>query len=124
MEQEKIPLPCSRIPLSSRLRREGTDGLRTRMPRSTRFALLMLAALLVVGGGYTGYWFLVARRIEAGFVDWAISQRAEKIDLSWQRMRVSGYPVAFRVDLSSAALRDGAITPSPELHIPVLSGTA
>jgi hypothetical protein len=94
------------------------------MPRSTRFGLVMLAALLVVGGGYTGYWFLVARRIEAGFVDWAVSQRAEKIDLSWQRMHVSGYPVAFRVDLGSAALRDGAITPSPELHIPVLSGTA
>jgi hypothetical protein len=94
------------------------------MPRSTRFGLVMLAALLVVGGGYTGYWFLVARRIEAGFVGWAVSQRAEKINLSWQRMHVSGYPVAFRVDLGSAALRDGAITPSPELHIPVLSGTA
>jgi hypothetical protein len=70
----------------------------------------------VVGDGYTGYWFLVARRIEAGFVDWAVSQRAEKIDLSWQRMHVSGYPVVFRVDLGSAALRDGAITPSPELQ--------
>jgi hypothetical protein len=95
-----------------------------RMPRSTRFGLVLLAALLVVGGGYTGYWFLVAHRIEAGFVDWAVSQRADKIDLSWQKMRVSGYPVAFRVDLDSAALRDGAVTPSPELHIPVLSGTA
>ena len=94
------------------------------MPRSTRFSLVVLAALLVIGGGYTAYWFLVARRIEAGIVDWALSQRAEKIDLSWHDMRVSGYPTAFRVDLGSAALRDGAITPSPELHLPVLSGTA
>jgi hypothetical protein len=39
-------------------------------------------------------------------------------------MRVSGYPTAFRVDLGSAVLRDGAIMPSPELHLPVLSGTA
>ena len=39
-------------------------------------------------------------------------------------VRVSGYPAAFRIDLGSAALRDGAITPSPEFHIPVLSGTA
>jgi hypothetical protein len=38
-------------------------------------------------------------------------------------MRVSGYPAAFRVDLGAAALRDAAITPSPEFHIPVLSGT-
>jgi hypothetical protein len=94
------------------------------MPRSTRFGLVILAALLVVGGGYTAYWFLVARRIEAGVIDWAQSQRADKIDLSWQKLRVSGFPAAFRVDLGSAALRDGAITPSPELHVPVLSGTA
>jgi hypothetical protein len=94
------------------------------MPRSTRFGLVILAALLVAGGGYTAYWFLVARSIEAGIVDWALSQRADKIDLSWQKIRVSGYPAAFRVDVGSAALRDDAITPSPELHIPVLSGIA
>jgi hypothetical protein len=94
------------------------------MPRSTRFGLVILAALLVVGGGYTAYWFLVARRIEAGVIDWAQSQRADKIDLSWQKLRVRGFPAAFRVDLGSAALRDGAITPSPEVHVPVLSGTA
>jgi hypothetical protein len=94
------------------------------MPRSTRFGLVILAALLIVGGGYTAYWFLVARRIEAGIIDWAQSQRADKVDFSWQKMRVSGYPAVFRVDLGSAVLRDGAITPSPDLHIPVLSGIA
>ncbi len=94
------------------------------MPRSTRFGLVILAALLVTAGGYTAYWFLVARRIEAGIADWALSQRADKVELSWQKMRVSGYPAAFRFDLGSAALRDGAITPSPEFHVPVLSGTA
>src|SRR6202030_739353 len=111
-------------PIIIRRRRKGTDGLKTRMPRSTRFGLVILAALLVIAGGYTGYWFLVARRIESGIVDWAQANRADKIDFSWQKMRVSGYPVAFRADLGPAALRDGAITPSPELHIPVLSGTA
>ena len=94
------------------------------MLRSTRFGLVVFAALLVVGGGYTAFWFLVARRIETGVADWALSQRADKIDFSWQKVRVSGYPAAFRVDLDSAALRDGAVTPSPEFHIPVLSGTA
>jgi hypothetical protein len=94
------------------------------MPRSTRLGLVILAALLIIGGGYTAFWFLVARRIEAGIVDWAVSQRADKIDFSWKNMRVSGYPVAFRVDLGSAALHDAAITPSLEFQIPVLSGTA
>lgn len=94
------------------------------MPRSTRFGLVVFATLLVVGAAYTAFWFLVAQRIKAGVVDWAASQRADKIDFSWQNMRVSGYPAAFRVDLDSAALRDGAVTPSPEFHVPVLSGTA
>jgi hypothetical protein len=94
------------------------------MPRSTRFGLVVFAALLVLGGGYTAYWFLVARRIETAILDWAQSQRADKIDASWQKIRVSGYPVTFRVDLRSAVLRDGTVTPSPEIHIPVLSGTA
>src|SRR5260370_26790354 len=121
---KKDPIAVLANPLSSRLRPERTDGLTTRMRRSTRFGLVILTALLVVGGGYTAFWFLVARHIEEGVVDWALSQRADKIDLSWQNMRVSGYPAAFRVDLGSAGLRDGAITPSPELHIPLLSGTA
>lgn len=94
------------------------------MPRSTRFGLVIVATLLIAGGGYTAYWFLVAHRIEVGITDWALSQRAEKIEVSWQKMRVSGYPAAFRIDLGSAALRDGAITPSPEFHIPALSGAA
>ncbi len=94
------------------------------MLRLRRFALVGLAALLFVGGAYTAYWFLVARQVEAGIVDWALSQRADKIDASWQKIRVSGYPVMFRVDLGSAVLRDGTVTPSPEVHIPVLSGTA
>jgi hypothetical protein len=74
------------------------------MLRSTRFGLVALAALLFAGGAYTAYWFLVARRIETGILDWAQSQRADKIDASWQK-RVSGYPVTFRVDLGSAVLR-------------------
>ena len=53
------------------------------MPRSTRFGLVILAALLIAAGGYTAYWFLVARRIEAGVADWALSQQADKIDVSW-----------------------------------------
>ena len=65
------------------------------MARSTRFGLVVFAALLVVGGGYTAFWFLAARRIEAGIVDWGLSQRADKIDFYWQKMQVSGYPAAF-----------------------------
>ena len=66
------------------------------MPRSRRFGLVVFAALLVIMGAYTAYWFLVARRIETGILDWALSQRADKIDASWQKIRVSGRRVTFR----------------------------
>ena len=108
------------IPASPR----GTDGLRTRMRRSTRLGLVILAALLVAGGGIPrfGSWSPAASRLVSS--TGRCRNRPTRSMLSWQKIRVSGYPAAFRVDLGSAALRDGAITPSPELHIPMLSGTA
>jgi hypothetical protein len=93
------------------------------MRRSTRL-LIILGALLVIAGGYTGYWFIVAGRIEAGVVAWAQSVQADKVDVSWQKLRVSGFPASFRIELETATLRDNALTPSPEFRIPTVSGTA
>ncbi|HMD64313.1 MAG TPA: DUF2125 domain-containing protein [Stellaceae bacterium] len=94
------------------------------MRRSTRLSLVILAALVAIAGAYTAYWFVVAGRIEEGVVDWAQSEQADKVEVSWQTIRVTGFPTAFRVNLDAAVLRDGAVTPSPELRIPMLSGTA
>jgi hypothetical protein len=84
----------------------------------------MCAALLTVTGAYTAYWFVVAGRIEGGVADWAQARRADKIEFSWQKLEVSGFPAAFRVGFAAAALRDGSVKPPPEFHIPRLSGTA
>ena len=94
------------------------------MRRPTRLGLAVLALLLVLSGAYTAYWFVVAGQIEEGVAAWAQSARAEKLDVSWQKVRVTGFPLAYRVELETAALRDGAISPSPELRVPSLSGTA
>ena len=77
------------------------------MRQPTRLGLVMLVALLVTAGAYTIYWLVVAGRIEASVVDWAQSQRADKIEASWQKLEVSGFPAAFRIGLGSAELRDG-----------------
>ena len=94
------------------------------MRRRTRLGLATIAALLLAAGAYTVFWFVVAGRIESGVNTWAQSARADKIDVSWHSIGVSGYPAAFEVALDSAVLRDTARTPSPEFHVPVLSGTA
>ena len=94
------------------------------MRRSTRLGVAILGALLLIAGGYTAYWFVVAGQIEDGLVAWAQSVRADKIDASWQKLRVRGFPVSFRVELEAATLRDNALTPSPEFLAPAVSGTA
>ena len=94
------------------------------MRRPTRLGLAILAALLVPAGAYTIYWYVVAGEIKDGVIAWAQSVRADKIDVSWQKIDVTGFPIAFRVELETAALRDDAVSRSPEIRVPLLSGTA
>jgi hypothetical protein len=94
------------------------------MRRSTRLGLAAVVGLLVLGSAYTLYWWIVAGRIEDGVVAWQQSMRSQKIDASWQSLRVVGFPLHFRIALSSAALRDRALTPAPEVRLAELTGTA
>ena len=94
------------------------------MPRTTRRLVVFLAALVLLAGAYSAYWFVVAGQIRDGLVTWAESARKDKIHVSWQNFRVSGFPAVFQVDLETAALRDNAVTPSPEFRIPALSSFA
>jgi hypothetical protein len=94
------------------------------MRRQTRLGLITFAVLLAIAGAYTAYWYIVAGQIEESVVAWAQSARAEKIDLAWREIRVTGFPGAFRVELETATLRDDAVTPSPEVRTASISGTA
>jgi hypothetical protein len=94
------------------------------MRRPTRLGLAVLAALLVLAGAYTAYWFVVAGQIKDNVDAWAQSERSEKIEVSWQGITVTGFPIAFRIELDRAALRDNAVNPPPDLRISSLSGTA
>jgi len=94
------------------------------MRRPTRLSLLVAVLLLVLAGAYSAYWFVAAGRIEAGLGEWAQSLRAQNLDLSWRAIRVGGFPLAFRVELDDARLRDGGTGPGGQISIPVLSGSA
>ena len=90
-----------------------------------RLGLLAAALLLaIVLGGYTLFWFVAAGRIEDTVAEWAQAQRAQNLDLSWQAMRVGGFPLAFRVELRDAKLRDLAVPVRGELRLPVLEAEA
>ncbi len=93
-----------------------------------RLGLAVAVLLLALSGAYTAYWFVAAGRIEDGFGQWAGSLRAQNLDLSWTALRVRGFPLAFRVELSKARLRPdgagGAAIPAAEARMPLLSGSA
>ena len=86
--------------------------------------MLLLLLLLACGGAYTVYWRIAAGRIKEEFAAWVQDRRAGKLDVSWQKLRVTGFPIAFRVELKGAAFRYVAVSPAPVLRIPALSGSA
>jgi hypothetical protein len=98
--------------------------MRRRSTRRSRLALGAVVVLLVLAGGYAAFWHVVAGRVESGLVDWAQAQRTRKIDLTWQKIRVGGFPLAIRIELEDAALRDEALAPSPQLRLKALSASA
>ena len=94
------------------------------MRRWGRSGVAALAVLLVLAGGYVAYWQLVAGRVEAGLLAWQQSEKQHKIDASWQRLRVTGFPFAFRIALDNAAFRDQSRSPAPEVRLARLTGAA
>ena len=92
------------------------------MRRSTVFRLL--AAVLVIGiGAYSAFWWIAAGKIEDAATAWRDTAHQQKIDASWQGMRVAGYPFSFRLELADVSLIDGASNPPAELQAPILEAS-
>ena len=83
-----------------------------------------MGAVLVIGiGAYSVFWWVAAGKIEAAATAWRDAAHAQKIDAAWRKMRVAGYPLSFRLELSDVALNDGASTPPVALQAPLLSAS-
>ena len=93
-----------------------------RLPRYGR--LIVVAVLVVVLGGYSAFWFVVAGKIENGIGEWAESLRPHNVDLSWRSIRVGGFPLSFRAEAQEVLLRDPALTEPAEVRVPRLSAAA
>src|ERR1700719_479581 len=93
------------------------------MRRRTRLGLIVAILLLITGiGTYTAFWFIVAGKLRDGLSEWAQTAREQKVEASWRGLRVGGFPFAFRIELTDAALRNEAINPPAALLMPLLSG--
>jgi hypothetical protein len=82
-----------------------------------------LAVLIAAASAYTGFWWVAADKIKAGAIEWAQSVRQQKIDVSWQTIRVAGYPLSFRLELGGVAVHDGAMSPAGDFRAPNVSAS-
>ena len=94
------------------------------MRRRTLLGLAVLALPVTLFSAYAAYWLIVAGQLQDGVSAWAQAQRARKIEVSWQKIEIGGFPLAFRVGLENAVLHDGSVTPPPEVRIPTLFAAA
>jgi len=84
--------------------------------RRSRFGLIVLVTLAVLFGGYAALWWYVADRIKTDAVAWRAAQSAHRVDVSWRRLKVSGFPFGWRVAIDDALLRDRRRSPAPEVQ--------
>src|SRR5579863_10229907 len=89
-----------------------------------RATILALIGILVVAfGAYTAFWWIAAGKIKLAAGDWAQIAHEKQIDLSWQGIRVAGYPFSFRLELTDAVATDKAVNPPVELRAPQISAS-
>jgi len=67
-------------------------------------AYLGLGLLLILGGAYTGYWFFVAAKLQAGVEAWVAEQRAMGNDVRVSEGSIGGFPLTFRRDFGAAEM--------------------
>jgi hypothetical protein len=90
------------------------------MRRATIFGVI--GAVLVIGvGAYSAYWWIAAGRIKAEAVSWAQTAPQYKVEASWKKMRVAGYPFAFRLELRDVAMRANGTEPAGGFRAPLLT---
>ncbi|MGH7037305.1 MAG: DUF2125 domain-containing protein [Stellaceae bacterium] len=92
--------------------------------RRSRVLSLLLLLVLLCGGAYTAYWRIAAGRIRGEFTAWVESARTRKLDISWRKLRVAGFPAAFRLELTAASFRYTGLSPAPVVRLPALTGSA
>ena len=61
---------------------------------------LGLLVILVIGG-YSGYWFWMSGEIRKGALDWIEDQRKAGVDITYDNMEISGFPYRFELKLDA-----------------------
>lgn len=94
------------------------------MRRRKRLVIAAVLFAAVLFGAYTVLWFYAAHRVREGLPQWAAAMRAQHLDLSWQGLRIAGFPLAFRLKFGDAVVRDRDPRLSADVRVPALTASA
>ena len=89
-----------------------------------RIATVVLLLLLVLFGAYTALWFFVANRMTDEIAQWAARERQHRLDISWETLQVSGYPLEFRITANRLHVRDLMPGRAASLQVPLMQASA
>jgi hypothetical protein len=89
-----------------------------------RISTVVLLLLVVLFGAYTALWFVIADRMTDEIAQWAAQERQHKLDVSWETLRVGGYPLAFRIAASELRVRDLMPGRAAEARAPLMQASA
>jgi len=67
--------------------------------------LIFLTFLLLLAFAWAAGWFWMADRLRADIVDFAEIQKSNGVTLSWEKLRISGFPIRFDTDFTAPQAR-------------------
>lgn len=89
-----------------------------------RIATVVLLLFLALSCAYTALWFFIADRITDEVTQWAARERQHRLDVSWDGLRVRGYPLAHRIEAGGVRFRDLVSGRAIEARVPLIHATA
>lgn len=76
----------------------------------------VLGILALLAAGYTAWWYVLSRRVEAGFAAWTAARRAEGWTVSVGASRLAGWPISAGIELSPVRVAGGVPQLPVEVH--------
>jgi len=94
------------------------------MRRSTVLGLVAIVLVLVIAAGaYTAFWWVAAGKIEEEANKWVQIGAEQQIEVSWTKLRVTGFPLGFHAEAHDVLFRRMGAPPAVELLVPYLSAS-
>jgi hypothetical protein len=84
------------------------DKQRPSLPKRRRLLFPVSTLVLLIIGGISAYWYVVARQVSAGYLAWVAARRAEGWTVSSAGVTLAGWPRIGGIDVAGFRIAGGA----------------